>query len=232
MDVASSSSVISHVPAVEEEKTPKMGMKFDTIDEAFGFYNDYAKLAGFKVRKDSSRTKDREMVWKRYLCSKEGTTDEKRSHQSGLVQRRRCRMKTRENCKAQYQVKKDKSGGYIVCKFVREHSHVFTTPCETFMLTPGRRVMDSKKKLIKTYDFINIQSTHQMKVFKVQGGAYENIRCTDEDVENYHRDKSEEKRDLDAQMLFEHFKDLKEVNPTFIYNIEKDGEDRITRVLG
>lgn len=175
--------------------------------------------------------KDREVVLTRYLCSKEGTTDEKRSHQSGLVQR--CRhMKMRENCKAQFQVKKDKSGGYIVCKFVREHSNVFTTPCETFMLRPGRRVMDSKKKLIKTYDFINIQSTHQMEAFKVQGGAYENIRCADEDVENYHRDKSEEKRDLDAQMLFEHFRDLKEANPTFIYNIEKDGEDKITRVLG
>lgn len=33
-------------------------------------------------------------------------------------------------------------------------------------------------------------------------------------------------------MLYEHFRDLKEINPAFIYNIEKDKEDRITCVLG
>lgn len=33
-------------------------------------------------------------------------------------------------------------------------------------------------------------------------------------------------------MLYEHFRDLKEINPAFIYNIEKDKEDTITRVFG
>ncbi|KAJ8639655.1 hypothetical protein MRB53_016349 [Persea americana] len=53
--------------------TPKLGMHFDDLDEAYNFYNGYGKLAGFSVRKESTnRGKDGEVVWKRFVCSKQG----------------------------------------------------------------------------------------------------------------------------------------------------------------
>ncbi|KAJ8646843.1 hypothetical protein MRB53_008591 [Persea americana] len=58
--------------------TPRLGMHFDDLDEAYNFYNAYGKLAGFSIRKESSnRGKDGEVVWKRFVCSKEGKTDER-----------------------------------------------------------------------------------------------------------------------------------------------------------
>lgn len=78
MDMTSSSSSIIHYPVVDENMTPRLGMHFDDLDEAYNFYNAYGKLAGFSIRKESSnRGKDGEVVWKRFVCSKEGKTDEK-----------------------------------------------------------------------------------------------------------------------------------------------------------
>jgi hypothetical protein len=35
---------------------PKEGMRFDDLDDVYEFYCDYAKLAGFDVRKSKKRT--------------------------------------------------------------------------------------------------------------------------------------------------------------------------------
>lgn len=69
------------IPNVDDEKWPKLGMFFTTIDEVFDFYNTYAKDAGFSVRKTSEKqridatTKEKLIYnWKRFLCLKEGHT--------------------------------------------------------------------------------------------------------------------------------------------------------------
>lgn len=86
------------------------------------------------------------------LCFKEGSTDEKAARNVGLVHR----MITRENCNAQLQAKKYKSGQYITCKFIPEHSHPLSSPHKSFMLWSHRRVTDAKKKLMQTFDAVNI----------------------------------------------------------------------------
>ena len=136
MDVSSSSSPTLHYPDVDENLTPKLGMHFEDLTKAYEFYNDSTKAAVFSVRKDSTRTKDGEVVWKRFCCSKEGKTDEKHWVDNDVVQRRR--METRVNCKAQMQVKRDKLGGYEVSIFVPGHCHPPTTPHKRFILRSHR----------------------------------------------------------------------------------------------
>jgi hypothetical protein len=46
---------------------PREGMRFDYLDDAYEFYCNYAKLAGFVVRKNRKRT---QASW--YVCNKEG----------------------------------------------------------------------------------------------------------------------------------------------------------------
>ena len=59
MDVTSSSSPSVHYPVVDENMTPKLGMHFDDLDEAYNFYNAYGKLAGFSIRKESTNKRQR-----------------------------------------------------------------------------------------------------------------------------------------------------------------------------
>ncbi|XP_073133440.1 uncharacterized protein [Henckelia pumila] len=61
---------------------PKIGMKFTSIDDAFSFYNQYARQAGFSARISNSKKHKRtnEVVWKQFACFKEGRTDERRGN--------------------------------------------------------------------------------------------------------------------------------------------------------
>ena len=56
---SSSTAVVVHYPVVDENMTPKLGMHFDNLDEAYTFYNGYGKQAGFSIRKEfANRGKD------------------------------------------------------------------------------------------------------------------------------------------------------------------------------
>ena len=96
MDVSSSSLPSLHYPDVDKNLTRKLGMHFENLTKTYEFYNVYAKAVGFSVRKDSTSTKDGEVVWKRFFFSKEGKIDEKHWIDKDVVQRRR--METRINC--------------------------------------------------------------------------------------------------------------------------------------
>ncbi|CAL2239666.1 unnamed protein product [Prunus armeniaca] len=67
-----------YIPQVRDDKKQKAGLAFKSLDETYEFYNDYAKDAGFSVRisKEKKKKETCEVFWKRYVCFKEGETDE------------------------------------------------------------------------------------------------------------------------------------------------------------
>lgn len=132
--------VKTHVPEVEESKTPKLEM----------LYSSYAKDAGFKVHKSSDKHQHGELIWKKFVCSKEGRTDKKSELVDGVVKRHR--LETRENCGAQLQVRKGKMGEWTVCKFIAEHSHSFISPCRASLLESHCKVSNAKKALTNAYN--------------------------------------------------------------------------------
>jgi hypothetical protein len=57
---------------VPGEFVPKMRLKFDALEDAYDYYCDYAKLAGFDLRKGR---KSPEVQW--FFCNKEGRCNNK-----------------------------------------------------------------------------------------------------------------------------------------------------------
>ena len=58
---------------MEEALCPKIGMEFQSEDEAYNFYNRYGLVVGFSVRKDYlNKDKDGVVTSRRYTCCKEG----------------------------------------------------------------------------------------------------------------------------------------------------------------
>ncbi|KAG6429053.1 hypothetical protein SASPL_107092 [Salvia splendens] len=69
-----------HIPQIANDRKPEIGMKFASINDAFEFYNQYARVAGFSARiSNSKKNKMNEVVWKQFVCFKAGQTDEVRS---------------------------------------------------------------------------------------------------------------------------------------------------------
>lgn len=100
---------------------PFIHMEFETEEAAKSFYDNYATGIGFVMRVDAFRRsmRDGTVVWRRLVCNKEGfrRTRPRRSES------RKPRAITREGCKALIVVKREKSGKWVVTRFVKEHNH-------------------------------------------------------------------------------------------------------------
>ncbi|KAM1684120.1 hypothetical protein TB2_034815 [Malus domestica] len=113
---------------------PFVGMEFESEEAAKVFYDGYATQVGFIMRVDAFRRsmRDGKVVWRRLVCNKEGF----RKTRAKRTENRKPRAITREGCKAMLVVKKDKSGKWIVTRFIKEHNHPLVgTPAN------GRRSM-------------------------------------------------------------------------------------------
>ncbi|XP_052185542.1 protein FAR1-RELATED SEQUENCE 5 isoform X3 [Diospyros lotus] len=100
---------------------PYLGMQFESEEAAKVFYDAYATRLGFIMRVDAFRRsmRDGKVVWRRLVCNKEGFRKCRPRRSEG----RKPRAVTREGCKAMIVVKKEKTGKWVVTRFVKEHSH-------------------------------------------------------------------------------------------------------------
>ncbi|XP_044498318.1 protein FAR1-RELATED SEQUENCE 5-like isoform X3 [Mangifera indica] len=122
---------------------PCEGMEFESEDAAKIFYDEYARKLGFVMRVMSCRRSERDgrILARRLGCNKEGYCVSIRG-KFGPV--RKPRASTREGCKAMIHVKLDKSGKWVITKFVKEHNHpLVVAPRE------ARQTMDEKDKRIQ-----------------------------------------------------------------------------------
>ncbi|KAK6940429.1 FAR1 DNA binding domain [Dillenia turbinata] len=121
---------------------PYVGMEFESEEAAKAFYNDYACREGFVMRIDQCRRSevDRRILSRRLSCNKQGYYVKARD-EFGPV--RKPRTSTREGCKAMMLVKIDKSGKWIVTRFVKEHTHPLVSG------RPACNAMDSKDRKIQ-----------------------------------------------------------------------------------
>jgi hypothetical protein len=108
-----------HDHAIQE---PYEGMEFASEDAAKIFYDEYARHVGFVMRVMSCRRSERDgrILARRLGCNKEGHCVSLRG-KLGPV--RKSRASSREGCKAMIHIKYDKSGKWVITKFVKDHNH-------------------------------------------------------------------------------------------------------------
>ena len=101
---------------------PHEGMEFESEDAAKIFYDEYARRVGFVMRVMSCRRSERDgrILARRLGCNKEGHCVSIRG-KFGPV--RKPRPSTREGCKAMIHIKFDKSGKWVITRFVKDHNH-------------------------------------------------------------------------------------------------------------
>ncbi|XP_042490430.1 protein FAR1-RELATED SEQUENCE 1 isoform X2 [Macadamia integrifolia] len=100
---------------------PYVGMEFESEEAAKMFYDAYATHMGFVMRFDAFRRslRDGKVICRRLVCNKEGFR-RVRPRQS---ENRKPRAITREGCKAMVMVKREKTGKWVVSRFVKDHNH-------------------------------------------------------------------------------------------------------------
>ncbi|KAG5521068.1 hypothetical protein RHGRI_033580 [Rhododendron griersonianum] len=117
-----------------KEHTPRIGMEFESEEDAFQFYDEYGRIMGFSIRRDyhTKSKKDGHMTNRKFVCHKEGQKEkDKRCHT--VIQRRR---ETRTMCGANLYISFNRdSTKWEVKKFDDAHNHLLHPECAYSMST-------------------------------------------------------------------------------------------------
>jgi hypothetical protein len=114
---------------------PYEGLEFSTHEDAYIYYNSYAKKKGFGIRReafDKLRSNPSKIVSRTYVCNKAGWKKLSDKREFGkLVQRK---PDTRVGCGAKMKIRLTSTNKWVVQKFVEEHSnHELTSPDKVLM---------------------------------------------------------------------------------------------------
>lgn len=101
---------------------PYVGMEFDSEEAARKFYVEYARRVGFVVRIMQRRRSgiDGRTLARRLGCNKQGFSP---NNKGAIEPEKKPRPSAREGCNATILVKMEKSGKWVVTRFVKDHNH-------------------------------------------------------------------------------------------------------------
>jgi zinc finger SWIM domain-containing protein 3 len=159
--------------------------RFATEKDAYIFYNKYAREKGFSVRKQKVRRAKRsgELLFRRFLCSKEGQRLPKWLNKKPC--KRRPRALTRCGCLARLEVKLDRSQGlWYVHRFIDRHNHRLATQDEAPFLWSHRKLKDFQRTEIMSMETAGIRKNVIMEVLKCRYGGYTEVGIIRKDAYN------------------------------------------------
>ncbi|XP_020243488.1 protein FAR1-RELATED SEQUENCE 7-like [Asparagus officinalis] len=75
------------VSRMQNGEKPCLGMKFSSHEEAYNYYNSYALMMGFGIRKSSVNysQKDKQVLNRKFVCDKEGYRSNKDKRDIGKI---------------------------------------------------------------------------------------------------------------------------------------------------
>ncbi|XP_073015535.1 protein FAR1-RELATED SEQUENCE 5-like [Primulina eburnea] len=187
---------LSYIPQVGDNQKPEIGMKFESLEEAFSFYNQYARKSGFSARMSNSKKskKTNEVIWKKFVCFKEGHTDA---------------IRWSKQSKSDEPVKKEL---------------VVRLELDVHLLRSHRTVSAAKKALTQQFAEANVPTCQQMRLFEIESGGPEHVGCTERDIRNYEKTLRDEHKGIDAETLIDFFLSEKDKSSTFFFDYETDSE--------
>ncbi|PKA52635.1 Protein FAR1-like sequence 5 [Apostasia shenzhenica] len=207
------------------QSEPKVGLVFHSEEQAYNFYNSYAKRKGFSVRKGHlSRRKDGSIRDRHYLCSNEGTRQEHRTHVT-----KKPRALERTNCLARIEFKVSRDNIWTISKYIDEHNHLLASPNKIHMLRSHRAKVPPHRAFINESDYVGIKPVQTCALAEKLHDAESSVLLYKS--QNYYLLQSNRTRDLekgDLQFLLDFLKSKQSEDPTFCYAVQLDEKDRPT----
>lgn len=216
-----------------EREVLKLGMEFDSDDQAYKFYSNYAELVGFSIRKDwVNRSKVHGRVMSRkFTCSRQGH----RKKDKRDVNVKKHRKETRTGCLAHMVVTRQPNGKYLVTQFEVEHNH------EDVNLMKAEKLLGSP--LSGKRDSTEVSETDSMKNTEIQSKLsfqllgirfcppenFDDLQINDEIFLSSGR--TRDMKEGDASCLMYYFHRQHFLNPSFFYSVQLDADDKVSNIF-
>ncbi|XP_059310718.1 protein FAR1-RELATED SEQUENCE 5-like [Lycium ferocissimum] len=181
---------------------PKLGLEFDSDENALNFYNEYARRVGFSVRREYVNTNKKlgYVTSRKITCYKEGF----RRNDKQKEQVKKSRRETRTGCQAHIIVTRQSMGKYRITKVELEHNHSLVPPTMAHEIDLAASSGLFSKA---TFDFMSLQASGRV-----------NLGYTKLDQKNYLRTKRQKAiRQGEAGVLVEYFEKKRIDDPSFFF---------------
>ncbi|XP_024030159.1 protein FAR-RED IMPAIRED RESPONSE 1 isoform X2 [Morus notabilis] len=226
---------------------PHDGMEFESKEEAFSFYKEYAKSVGFAgVIKASRRSRvtgkfiDAKFACTRYGTKRESSADETPEGVSNAdgttifaVKRKRGRVNRsweKTDCKACLHVKTRDDGRWIISSFTKEHNHeIFPDQAYYFR---GHRNLELGSSDTDALHAIRARTKKMYVTMSRQSGGHKKNESRKGSGSNQLQGGQILALDEgDAQVMLDHFIDMQDENPNFFYAIDLNKEQQLRNVM-
>ncbi|KAI8551044.1 hypothetical protein RHMOL_Rhmol06G0154200 [Rhododendron molle] len=207
-------------------------MKFDSEENAHAFYNAYAMVMGFSIRKDRKKVcRENVVVSRKWVCSRQEARAKK--YLERVDRLRAPRAETSVGCKAIFRVRYDvKMGEYIVTHFVSEHNHPLAAPHCVPFLWLHRSVTSADKAQTKAMRNFDISTGQIMDLMTIQSGGFDKVGFVRKDLHNtVQADQKVELKDGDVEGILGYLSAKALNDPLFFYKYDIDHENYLDKLF-
>ncbi|KAL6325669.1 hypothetical protein AAG906_023514 [Vitis piasezkii] len=207
-------------------------MEFSSIEEAEEFYNLFAKVTGFSVRKDDvKRDKNQNIVSRKWVCSKEGYRH--RVCLENENRKREPKAVTRVGCEATFRIGFNKQmNKWVVKEFMADHNHPLVEQKNVQFLRSHRVIKNADKAQLNAMRGVGIGTSQIMDYMVQQSGGYNNVGFTKKDLYNHvDADRRVHLRDGDAEGALAYLCGKSEMDPSFYYKYNVDEDNHLANLF-
>ncbi|XP_019055588.1 PREDICTED: protein FAR1-RELATED SEQUENCE 5-like [Nelumbo nucifera] len=195
----------------------RLGMMFENLDDAYCFYNEYARRVGFSTWKGKERkTRSGVIKDKTFCCFAQGFRNLKPRDNVKYY-----RDSTRTGCQAHMLVGLKESGQYSIIHFEKQHNHEVVTPSKTYMLRLHRKrtVVQTSQDILADKSGITLKATMEYMANQVEG--VENLGFTHFDYCNYLQTKRQKDMEMGgARAILKFFEKLQMENSSSFHSMQ------------
>ncbi|XP_057446545.1 protein FAR1-RELATED SEQUENCE 5-like [Lotus japonicus] len=196
----------------------------------FEFYNLYARIKGFSIRKSKVvRNKHGEIVRQDLVCHKEGFREEKNRMRAN--RKRETKVETRCGCCAKLRVRLDvESGRWHVVLFGDDHNHAMLEGKQSSMLPAHRQMKDGDIVGMNSMRKAGISTTEIYNLFADQSGGFDKNNFQKVDMLNQ-MTKQKQKKQCDAKAVLVYLKGLASGDPGMYWSHLVDEQGNLKQLF-
>ncbi|KAE8735210.1 hypothetical protein F3Y22_tig00000340pilonHSYRG00052 [Hibiscus syriacus] len=210
----------------KEPPPPTVGLEFDSFDEAYDFYNIYAKEQGFGIRVSNSwfRTKRKERYRAKLSCSSAGFKKKSEANNP--------RPETRTGCPAMVVIRLVDSKRWRIVEVELKHNHQVSPQIKRFYKSHKKMILATRKSQPQAKPVTEI---HTIKLYRTAAmGAVSNGYSNVSEREGRHpadHSKHLELKEGDSYAVYNFFCRMKLTSPNFFYLMDLDDDGRLKNVF-
>ncbi|KAJ9692725.1 hypothetical protein PVL29_011690 [Vitis rotundifolia] len=206
----------------KEFVAPAVGMEFESYDDAYNYYNCYAKEVGFRVRVKNSwfKRNSREKYGAVLCCSSQGF--------KRIKDVNRLRKETRTGCPAMIRMRLVDSKRWRVLEVTLEHNHLLGAKIYKSMKKMGG---GTKRKLQSNSD-AEVRTIKLYRALVIDAGGNSSLNSNVKEIRNFsdHPNQLNLKKG-DTQAIYNYLCRMQLTNPNFFYLMDLNDEGCLRNVF-